>query len=80
MTAPRNPVRPKVKAAGQSTVGAVVLAYALRLAGVNVDEIPAEVLIAGAGGLATLGAYLKRDGLRGAWERVVRGERVADPG
>ncbi len=53
-----NPVRPKVKAAGQSTVGAAALAYALRLAGVDVDTIPPEVLILGAGSIATVAAYL----------------------
>lgn len=71
-----NSIRPKVKAAGQSTVGAVVLAYVLRLVGVDVDHIPAEVLIAGAGSIATVAAYLKRDGLVGAWRRLVHGEEV----
>jgi hypothetical protein len=69
-----NPARPKVKAAGQSTAVAVILAYVLRLFGVHVDDVPPEVLIAGAGAVATLAAYVKRDGLRGAWERIVDGD------
>ncbi|MCW3038118.1 MAG: hypothetical protein JWM31_23 [Solirubrobacterales bacterium] len=74
----RNPPRPKVVAAGQSTVGAVILAYILRLLGVDVDHVPAEVLIGAAGAIATGAAYLKRDGLRGAWQRVVNGEPPLD--
>lgn len=70
-----NPVRPKVKAAGQTTVGAAVLAYLLRLFGAPVDDVPAEVLIFGAGALSTVAAYVKKDGLTGAWQRLVHGER-----
>lgn len=77
-----NPVRPKVKAAAQggtaATGAAVVLAYLLRLVGVDVDDIPAEVLLVVGGTLATaigtIAAYVRRDGLRGAWERLMDGE------
>jgi hypothetical protein len=74
-----NPTRPKIKAAGQSTVGAVIVAYLLRLLGVQVDDVPPEALIASAGAIATLAAYVKQDGLRGAWERIVNGERPTPP-
>jgi len=70
-----NPIRPKVKAAGQSTVGTVILACLLRLVGVHVDTVPPEVLIFAAGAIATCAAFLKRDGLRGAWARLVNGEQ-----
>jgi hypothetical protein len=72
----RNPTRPKVKAARDSTAGAVVITFALRQLGVDVDTIPAEVLVAAAGAIATAAAWLKRDGLRGAWKRVVNGDRT----
>lgn len=70
-----NPVRPKVRAAGQSTIAVTALAFLLRLVGVDVNEIPVELLVAAGGGIATLAAYLKRDGLRGAWQRIVHGEQ-----
>lgn len=66
--------RPKVQAAASATTGAVLLAFLLRLLGVDVDRIPPEVLLAAAGAIATLAAYLKRDGLAGAWDRLVRGD------
>lgn len=66
--------RPKVVAAGQSTAGAVVLTALLRLVGVHVDTVPPEVLVGAAGLIATAAAYLKRDGLAGAWSRIVHGE------
>jgi hypothetical protein len=80
----RNPWRPKVKAGAQggaaSTVAAAVLAWILRMVGVDVEDVPPEVLIVVGGGLATalgtLAAYVKRDGLRGAWERLVNGDRA----
>lgn len=68
-----NPIRPKVKAAGGGTVLAAVLVYVLRLVGVDVDQIPPEVLVAVGGALATGAAVLKKDGLKGAWQRVANG-------
>jgi hypothetical protein len=65
--------RPKVQAAASGTAGVVTLAFVLRLCGVDVDEVPPEVLLAAAGGVASLCAYLKRDGLAGAWDRIVHG-------
>jgi hypothetical protein len=69
--------RPKVQAAGTATGVVVVLAYLLRLVGVDVDQVPPEVLLAAGGALATVAAYLKRDGLAGAWDRIVHGERAS---
>ena len=74
MSVTRNPPRPKVVAAGQASVVAGVLAYLLRVCGVNVDDIPPEVLLLAGGTLATLAAYVKRDGLRGAWQHLVDGD------
>lgn len=79
-----NPVRPKVKAAARggtaATGSAAIVAWALGVAGVNVDSIPAEVLVLISGVYATTVAaacaYVKRDGLRGAWRRLVNGERT----
>ena len=71
----KNPVRPKVKAAGQTTVGATVLVYVLRQLGAPVEDTPSEVIVAAAGALVTGAAWLKRDGLRGAWEQVLDGDR-----
>lgn len=68
--------RPKVQAAGTATGLVVVIAYVLRLVGVNVDTIPPEVLLAAGGALATAAAYVKRDGLSGTWDRLVHGERT----
>jgi hypothetical protein len=68
--------RPKVQAAGTATGGVVVLAYLLRLLGIDVDSIPPEILLAAGGALATGAAYLKRDGLAGTWDRVVNGEQI----
>lgn len=65
--------RPKVVAAGTSTGVVVVLAFILRLVGVDVDSIPSEVLVFAGGGIATVVAYIKRDGLAGAWSRIVHG-------
>jgi hypothetical protein len=66
--------RPKVQAAASATTGAVILAFLLRLLGVDVEQVPPEVLVAAAGAVATVAAYLKRDGLAGAWDRIVRGD------
>lgn len=68
--------RPKVQAAGSATIAAAVIAYGLRLVGVDVDDVPPEVLLFGGGALATVAAYVKRDGLAGAWDRIVHGERI----
>ena len=69
-----NPIRPKTKAVAGASGGTVILIALLRLAGVDVDSIPPEALAAVTGAVATLAAYVKRDGLRGAWERLVNGE------
>lgn len=71
--------RPKVRAAGGGTVGTVALAYLLRLCGVRVDEVPPELLLLAAGSIATAAAYLRRDGLAGAWDRIVHGDHEPAP-
>lgn len=65
--------RPKVKAAASTTGAVTVLAFVLRLLGVHVDDVPPEVLVVVAGALTTLAAYIRRDGLTGAWQRIVTG-------
>lgn len=68
--------RPKVQAAAGASAWTVLLAFVLRLAGVDVDQVPPEVLLLAGGAAATVAAYLKRDGLAGAWDRLVHGERL----
>lgn len=72
-----NPPRPKAKAAAGGTVGATALTFVLRLVfGEDfVNSIPLELLVFAGGAIATLAAYLKKDGLTGAWQRIVRGNR-----
>ena len=71
-----NPPRPKVRAAGQSTLAATTLTLILRAAGVDVDEIDPAALVLAGGALATTAAFLKRDGLAGAWQAVWHGEHL----
>lgn len=72
---PKNPMRPKQKAAAKATGVAAALAYVARKLGVPVDDAPPEVWIVAAGVVTTTVAWLKRDGLRPAWERIVNGPR-----
>lgn len=65
--------RPKVKASGQATVVTAVLAWLLDALGVDVGSIPPEVLVLAGGAIATAVAYVKRDGLAGAWHDLVHG-------
>lgn len=75
-----NPPRPKAKAAAGGTVGATALTFLLRLVfGEDfVNSIPLELLVFAGGAFATLAAYLKRDGLTGAWQQLVHGRKVKD--
>lgn len=72
-----NPPRPKTKAAAGGTVGATALTFVLRLVfGEDfVNSIPLELLVFAGGAIATLAAYLKRDGLTGAWQRLWLGRQ-----
>lgn len=75
MSKQRNPMRPKQRAAAKATGAAAVLAYIARKLAVPLDDAPPELWILAAGGLTTTVAWLKRDGLRPAWERIVNGPR-----
>lgn len=68
-----NPPRPKVKAAGAGAVAVTVLVWLLGLLDVDTSSVPPEVWALVGGGLSTIAAYVKRDGLAGAWRRLVRG-------
>ena len=70
----RNPIRPKQRAAAASTGAAAVVVWIADGLGVDTASVPAPVWVLIAGALATGAAILKRDGLRGAWERLVNGE------
>ena len=69
-----NPIRPKQKAAAAATGTAVVVIWIAELLGVDTGAVPAPVWVLVSGALATGAAILKRDGLRGAWQRLVEGE------
>lgn len=72
-----NPPRPKTKAAAGGTLGATALTFVLRLVFGEefVNTIPLELLVFAGGAVATLSAYIKDDGLTGAWQRLVHGRR-----
>lgn len=67
-------MHPKVRAAAATTPAVAILAYLLRLVGVDVDAIPAEVLLLAAGTLTTFAAWLRRAGLRGAVNVLLDGQ------
>lgn len=69
-----NPVRPKVKAAAAMTGVATVLVWLAGVAGIDTQGVPIEVWVFAGGLVSTVAAYLKRDGLAGAWKLLVNGE------